>query len=199
MRQEDAIGLVRKHRWASLDVQRKRLEDDGCRVIVNLDEKPREWLCTVIRERTILKLAYACLLTPRQSVRAGLKDYTAFTTRIAKLREGTCHGYVKDLDTGLLADSPGSRKAMLSVVREQLMRSARGLAAAESARRGPKTLVLNQLQEAKAEAIWRNVRKFPTWDDVEAALQECVHKDFTRWRGHRMFGPRKFGEKQEAR
>ena len=79
------------------------------------------------------------------------------------------------------------------------MRSNRGLAASESARRGPKSLVLDKLQEARAEAIWRNVRKYPRWEDVEPALQEHVHEDFTRWRAHRMFGPRQIGEKLTER
>lgn len=192
MRQEDAIGVVRKHRWATVVEQRQRLQDDGCRVIVDLDKTPRDWLFTAIRERTIVKAAYACLLTARQSVRVGLADFVKFQTRIAKLPRG-CVGVVKDLDTGLVADSPGTRKAMLSVVREQLMRSARGLAAAESAaRRGRKELKLTELQEAKAEAIWRNVGKYPTWDDAEAALQEQIHDDFTKWRANRLWpGSRK--------
>lgn len=191
MSMEDAIGAVRKHRWASLDVQRTRLEEDGCRVIVDLDTTPREWFYTTIRERTVVKVAYACLLTAKRGVRAGLKDYAAFAAKIAKLPRG-CVGVVKDLDTGLVADTPGTRKAMLSVVREQLMRSHRGLAASESARRGPKAVVLTELQKAKAEAIWRNVRKYPTWDEAELALQEQVHKDFTKWRANRMWpGSRK--------
>lgn len=198
MRQEDAIGAVRKHRWASLDVQRTLLKEDGCRVIVDLDKTPREWFYTTIRERTLIKVAYACLLTTKRGVRAGLKDYAAFASKIARLPRG-CVGSVKDLDTGLVADSPGTRKAMLSVVREQLMRSNRGLAASESARRGPKALTLDKLQEARAEAIWRNVRKYPRWEDVEPALQAHVHEDFTRWRAHRMFGPRQVGEKLTER
>ena len=198
MSTEDAIGAFRKHRWAPIELQRTLLKEDGCRVIVDLDTTPREWFYTTIRERTLIKVAYAFLLTTKRGVLAGVKDYAAFATKIAKLPRG-CVGFVKDLDTGLVADSPGTRKAMLSVVREQLMRSNRGLAASESARRGPKALTLDKLQEAKAEAIWRNVRKYPTWDDVEAALQEQVHKDFTRWRGHRMFGARQFGEKQTGR
>jgi len=189
---EDAIGVVRKHRWATLHEQRERLEEDGCRVIVDLDKTPRDWLCTAIRERTVIKAAYACLLTPRQSVRMGLTDFVKFQARIAKLPRG-CVGVVKDLDTGLIADSPGTRKAMLSVVREQLMRSARGLAAVESAaRRGRKEMKLSKLQEAAAKAIWFNTRDYPEWGDAELALQEQIHEDFTRWRANRMWpGPRK--------
>jgi hypothetical protein len=186
---EDAIGVVRKHRWASVDVQRQRLQEDGCRVIIDLEDTPRDWLYTAIRERTTIKAAFACLLTPRKGVRPGLEDYARFAERIAKLPR-KCVGVIKDLDTGLVADSPGARKAMLSVVREQLMRSSRGLAISEAARRGPKALVLTEMQRAKAEAIWRNVRKYPTWDDVEPALKQ-LHKRLTRWRAHREWGPRK--------
>jgi hypothetical protein len=192
MRQEDAIGVVRKHRWATLDAQRRQLQEDGCRVIVDLDATPRDWLFTAIRERTVIKAAYACLLAARQSVRMGLADFIKFQAKIAKLPRG-CVGVVKDLDTGLIADSPGTRKAMLSVVREQLMRSARGLAAVESAaRRGRKEMKLTELQEAEAKAIWFNTRDYPEWDDAELALQEQIHEDFTKWRANRMWpGKRK--------
>ena len=189
MGQSDAIGVMRKHRWAPLSVQRVRLEDDGCRVTIDLDDKPRSWLCTAIREGTIIKAAYAFLLVERRGLIAGVADFKAFADKIARLPRG-CYGYVKDLDTGLIGDTPGARKAMLDVVRGQLMRSNRGLAASESAKRGPKAVVLTDIQTAKAEALWRNVRRYPTWEDVEAALQEQIDEDFTRWRGHRMFGPR---------
>lgn len=189
MSESDAIGVVRKHRWLSREEQSQRLHEDGCRVVVDLDDVGRETLVPLIREKTVVKAAFAFLLTPRKGVRAGLEDYGRFAARIARLPR-KCSGVVKDLDTGLIADTPGTRKAMLSVVREQLMRSSRGLAISEAARRGPKALVLNKLQEAQAEAIWRNVRRYPTWETVEVALQEDVHKAFTRWRAHKMFGPR---------
>jgi hypothetical protein len=195
MNDVDAIGVVRKHRWASVDVQRQRLQEDGCRVIVDLEDTPREWLCTAIREHTVIKLAYAFLLTPRRGVRPGLEDYNRFASKIMRVPRA-CHGYVKDLDTGLIATTAGTHKAMLSVVREQLMRSSRGLAISEAAKRGPKALALDKLQEAKAEAIWRNVRKWPRWEDVETELRKSVHKKFTRWRAHRMFGARQVGEKR---
>jgi hypothetical protein len=189
MNDVDAIGVVRKHRWMPVEAQRLRLQDDGCRIIVDLDTVPRDWLYTAIRERTIVKAAFACLLTPRQSVRAGLTDYARFADKIAKLPRG-CVGVVKDLDTGLIADTPGARKAMLAVVREQLMRSHRGLAISEGMRRGRKALVLTELQDAKGEAIWRNVRKYPRWEDAEKALQEKVHKDLTRWSAHKFWKAR---------
>jgi hypothetical protein len=199
MSQLDVIGVVRKHRWASLDVQRMRLEEDGCGPIIDLDATPRDWLLTAIRERTIIKAPFAFLLTKRKGVRAGLADFEAFTGKLAKVRRKdgtTCIGVVKDLDTGLLADTPGARKAMLAVVREQLMRSVRGYGIAEGVRRGPKPLTLTALQEAKAEAIWRNVRKYPRWEDVEPALQQ-VHEDLTRWAAYRKWKARTIGKKQD--
>ncbi len=189
MSETDAIGVVRKHRWLPIEAQRERLQEDGCRVIVDLENTPREWLCTAIRERTVIKAAFAFLLTPRRGVRAGLADYQKFADRIAKLPR-KCSGAIKDLDTGLIADSPGTRRAMLSVVREQLMRSSRGLAISEGMRRGPKAFVLTEMERAKGEAIWRNTRKYPTWDEVEPALK-ALHGRLTRWRAHREWGPRK--------
>lgn len=199
MRQLDVIGVVRKHRWASLDAQRLRLQEDGCGPIIDLDATPRDWLLTAIRERTVIKAPFACLLTKRKGVRAGLADFEAFTDKLAKVRRKdgtTCIGIIKDLDTGLLADTPGTRKAMLAVVRDQLMRSVRGYGIAEGVRRGPKPLTLTALQEAKAEAIWRNVRKYPRWEDVEPALQQ-VHEDLTRWAAYRKWKARSIGKKPD--
>jgi hypothetical protein len=185
----DMIGVVREHRWATADEQRQSLQDAGCSKIVDLDETPRDWFYTAIRERTIIMAPWAFLLTPRKRVLTGLADFDAFMKHIAKLPRG-CVGIIKDLDTGLMADNPGSQKAMLAVVRDQLSRHARGLASGENARRGRKALVLTEMQRAKGEAIWRNVRKFPTWKAVEPELKKQISKRMTRWRAHREWGPR---------
>jgi hypothetical protein len=190
----DMIGVVREHRWATADEQRQSLQDAGCSKIVDLDETPRDWFYTAIRERTIILAPWAFLLTPRKRVLTGLADFDAFMKHIAKLPRG-CVGIIKDLDTGLMADNPGSQKAMLAVVRDQLSRHARGLASGENAVRGRKALVLTDMQRAKGEAIWRNVRKFPTWDAVEPELKKQISKRMTRWRAHREWGPR-IGAKQ---
>lgn len=189
MAEIDAIGVVRAHRWATVGEQRQRLQDAGCSKIVDLDKTPREWLLTAIRERTIIMAPWAFLLTPRKHVRTGLPDFEAFMKRAAKLPR-RCVGIIQDMDTGLMADTPGAQKAMLAVVRDQLARHARGLASGENGRRGRKALILTEIQSAKGEAIWRNTRKFPTWDAVEQELQKQVHKRLTRWRAHREWGPR---------
>jgi hypothetical protein len=194
MMTNDVIGVVREHRWATLDEQRQLLQDAGCTKIVDLGEAPRDWFYTAIRERTIIMAPWAFLLTPRKRVLTGLADFDAFMKRITKLPRG-CVGIIKDMDTGLMADTPGTQKAMLAVVRDQLSRHVRGLASGENAVRGRKALVLTDMQRARGEAIWRNVRKFPTWDAVEPELKKQISRRMTRWRAHREWGPR-IGAKQ---
>ncbi len=195
MRGIDTIGVVREHRWATVEDQRQLLQDAGCNKIVDLDETPREWFYTAIRERTVILAPWAFLLTRRKGVLTGLADFDAFMKRIAKLPRG-CVGIIQDLDTGLMADTPGSQKAMLAVVRDQLAKHGRGLASGENARRGRKALALTEMQRDKGEAIWRNVRKFPTWKAVEPELKKQISKRMTRWRAHREWGPR-VGAKQD--
>ncbi len=195
MRGIDTIGVVREHRWATVEDQRQLLQDAGCNKIVDLDEVKREWFYTAIRERTVIMAPWAFLITPRKGVHTGLADFDAFMKRIAKLPRG-CVGIIKDMDTGLMADTPGSQKAMLAVVRDQLAKHGRGLASGENARRGRKALSLTEMQRAKGEAIWRNVRKFPTWKAVEPELKKQISKRMTRWRAHREWGPR-IGAKQD--
>jgi hypothetical protein len=185
----DMIGVVREHRWATADEQRQRLQDAGCDNIVDLDEMPREWFYTAIRERTMLVASWAFLFTKRKHVKTGMADFERFMKHIAKLPRG-CVGIIKDLDTGLVADTAGAQKAMLAVVRDQLSKHARGLASGENAVRGRKALVLTDMQRAKGEAIWRNVRRFPTWAAVEPELKKQINKRMTRWRAHREWGPR---------
>ena len=132
MSTEDAIGVVRAHRWATLEEQRSRLKTDGVRTIIDLGTTPRDHLLRSIRDGagTVFKLAYAFLLTdPNKGAQRALADYKSFACKIAKLAheytkpggakvKATVHGYVKDLDTGLVASTPGTRKAMLAVVKE---------------------------------------------------------------------------------
>lgn len=198
MQTEDAIGVVRAHRWATLEDQRAKLKADGCRVIVDLGDKPRDTLVPLIRESTVLKLVYAFLLAEPRGARAALADYRAFACRLAKLPR-KCVGIVKDLDTGLVAATPGARKAMLAVVKEQLTRHGKGKQSAENGKRGRARLVLTELQDAKGEAIWRNVALFPEWKDAEAELRAKVHKGLTRWQAHRRWGPRRIGGKETGR
>ena len=198
MSDQDAIGVVCLHRWASLDVQRQRLQDDGCRVIVDLAKTDREWLFTTIRQGTVVKVAYAFLLCrfDRGAVKA-LADFRLFASKLAKLPRG-CFGYIKDLETGLLADTAGTRRAMLAVVKDQLARHGKGLRSAENGRKGGQVKEFTDVEWAKAEAIWFNTRRYPTWPAVAEALGK-INRDFTVWRAHKTWGPRKFGANRPER
>ena len=81
-----------------------------------------------------MKLAYAFLLTdPNKGAVRAAADYRAFACKIARLThehhkpggamaKTVAVGYVKDLETGLVANTPGTRKAMMAVVKNQLAR-----------------------------------------------------------------------------
>lgn len=206
MSTEDAIGVVRAHRWATLEEQRARLKADGVRTIIDLGTTPRDQLLGSIRDGagTVFKLAYAFLLTdPNKGAKRALADYKAFACKIAKLSREyhkpggakakvIVHGYVKDLETGLVANTSGTRRAMLAVVKEQLAKHGKGKRSADNGTRGRKALVLDELQFAKGEAIWRNPR-YGSWVEAEKALQQHVHKRLTRWRANRLWKVRKIG------
>src|SRR5687767_6008472 len=116
MMQEDAIGVVRAHRWATLEEQRARLKSDGVRAIIDLGTTPRDELLVGLRDGagTVVKLAYAFLLTdPNKGAKRALTDYRAFACMMARLphehtRPGGAKvrsvkvGHVKDLETGLV-------------------------------------------------------------------------------------------------
>lgn len=188
---EDAIGLTRVHRWAPIPVQVERLQIAGVRRIVSLDKLSREQLVRMIRERTVLKVLHASFLIDphkRGAVRR-LNDYQKFTEELANLKRN-CRGLVMDVDSGFLADTPGERRAMLALVREQIAKDLRGKASASNGKRGGQPKQYSDAQYATAEGIWMNVVRYPKWDDAERALKEQVDKDFTVWRANRRFGPR---------
>ena len=176
------------------------------RAIIDLGTTPRDQLLSSIRDGagTVFKLAYAFLLTdPNKGAKRALADYKAFACKIAKLThehnkpggakaKTVVHGYVKDLDTGLVANTPGTRKAMLAVVKEQLAKHGKGKRSADNGKRGRHAVELTELQEAKGEAIWRNP-KFEDWETAETELQKKVHKRLTRWAAHKRWGDRKIG------
>lgn len=191
---EDAIGLTRKHRWASLVAQTERLQASGCRRILSLDATDREQLIRMCRERTVFKIMHASFLVdPRKrGALRRLQDYQKFAEQLADLPR-KCHGYILDVDSGFLAETPAQRRAMVAVVREQIARDLRGRTSKENAKRtGPaKDFAPEQIEQAKL--IWENMRRYPSWEACEAAFKIHV-PGFTRWRANRMFGPRKADE-----
>lgn len=195
MSDQDTIGVVRAHRWASIEEQRSRLKADGCRTIIDLASADREYLLRSARDGagTCVKVLYAFLLADarKQGAVRMLSDYRVFTEKLAKLPR-RCHGYVKDVDSGFVADTPGKRKAMLAVVREQIARHRKGLKSAENGKRGGQTKDFTEIELAKGEAAWMNVQRYPTWDDVAPVLAK-INKELTVWYAHAKWGPRKFG------
>lgn len=184
---QDYIGVVRHHRWISASEQRARLEAERVKRIVDLNEHPREYLLRMVREKSTVVLAYAFLLAePRRRASDMLRDYDAFAAKLAKLPRG-CSAAVKDLDTGLTADTPGLRKAMLEVVRTQLAKHVRGQAMAKTNK--SRAVVFSDAEWDKFEAIWLNVRKFPGWVECEKAFKQ-INPKMNRWRAHAKFGPR---------
>jgi hypothetical protein len=186
MQTEDAIGVVRAHRWATLQEQRERLKADGCRVVIDLGETSRDAVLVMVREGTVLKAAFAFLLAERKGATAGLADYHRFAERLAKLPRG-CWGYVKDLETGLVASTPGTRKAMLAVVKDQLARHGKGLRSAANGKRGGQLRTFATIEMERAEAVWGNTKKYPTWEDAAKALP----KGFSVWRAHKLWKGRR--------
>lgn len=206
MQADDAIGVVRAHRWATLEEQRVRLKADGVRAIIDLGTTPRDELLNKLRDGpgTTFKLAFAFLLTdPNKGAKRALADYQEFADKIARVAhkhfkpgriaaKTVAFGYVKDLETGLVADTSGKRKAMVAVVKDQLARHGKGKRSAENGKRGREAVELNELQEAKGEAIWRNP-KYRDWDEAEAALRKQVHKRLTKWAANRRWKARQIG------
>lgn len=187
---EDAIGLTRKHRWINLVDQTERLQASGCRAIVSLDALSREQIVRMIRERTVLKVMFASFLiqpTKRGAVRR-LNDYQQFADQLAELPR-KCHGYVMDVNSGFLAETPAQRRAMLAMVREQITRDLRGRVSRENAKRGAPHKDFTPEQIETAKLIWENTRRYPSWEACEAAFKERV-PGFTVWRANRLFRKR---------
>jgi len=113
---EDAIGVTRKHRWMPVDLQEDKLRADGCRVIVSLDKLDRDQLVRMVREHTIIKAVYAFFLVdPRKrGVIRMTNDYCKFAEKLASLPR-KCSAFIKDVDSGFLAETIPQRRVMLNV------------------------------------------------------------------------------------
>ena len=76
---------------------------------------------------------------------------------------------------------------MLAVVKDQLARHGKGLRSAENGKRGGQLRTFTEIQMAKAEAVWSNTKKYPTWEDAAKALP----KGFSVWRAHKLWQGRR--------
>lgn len=178
--------MIRAHRWASVEAQREQLERDGCRAIIELGKTPREHIFRWVRERSVVKVLFAFLLArPGKGVHM-LADYRKFAERLTTLPDGR-RAAVKDVDSGLVADTASARRAMLLIVKQQIARHKKGARSAANLPRGGQPLAFSEADMLKAEAIWRNPKKYPTWQAAERAMP----KGFTRWRAHALWGARR--------
>lgn len=186
MSTEDAIGVVREHRWASADAQAKRLREDGCAGIISLGggtkltQGSRADIQRMATKGRTFKLLWAFLLADPKKGTAGamVRD---LSKAIDALRERGAH--IKDVETGLTTEK--HRRALMAVARDMIGRSRQGhKSALNGERRKGRPLVAftgDQLRDAKA--IWRNWKDYPTWDAVADALPENfnVHRAYKLW------------------
>lgn len=194
----DTIGVTRHHRWVSVVQQAKALRD-RCRVVLTLDKNgfhrvpavTRDELMRLVRPGTTVEFLHCFLLADprRRRIPGGMKaDFHAAVAQIVDKRGGI----LVDVDTGLSTADPGHRRALIALAEDQIGRSNRGLrSAANGARsKGRPAADFDKQQLANAKAIWRNVKDYPTWASVEAALKAEVPgfttaRAFRLWRGRR--------------
>jgi hypothetical protein len=191
MSTDDTIGVVHEHRWCKSAEQVKRLEDDGCRIIVSLGggkakQVTFDELVKLSRPGTVLKFVHVMFLADvrKKGAKVVRASYRAREKKLIEERGAI----LKDLDSGLTTEQPGHRKAILALTDDLIARHAQGAksAAVSQARKGRPLLTFTADEMKDAKAVWRNVKDYPTWDDAAAALPE----KFTVHRAHRLWGKR---------
>jgi len=191
MSTEDAIGVVRGHRWINADEQARRLRADGVRTVLSLGDSKRypvispSDLVRMARKGTVLKIVHAFLLVPPKRSTIEMKAYLGEAVRLLVDKHG---GIIKDVGTGLTTERPEHRRAILAVANEMITRSCQGKrSAANGARdKGRPRLDFSAEQLKDAKAVWRNVKDYPRWEDAETALPEM----FTTARAYKLWGKR---------
>ncbi len=185
----DGIGIIRHHRRVSVKGQRERLEEDGCRVILELGPKRgqyvREDVIRLVRAGTTIKLLHTFLLAePSKTARAQAKRKDLLATMALIEKRG---GTIKDVASGLDTADAEKRYALIALATDQLARDGQGLRNARRnyLRKGRPVRAWTPSEWAQAEAAWNN-RKLKTWDDVKAMLPEGM----SIWRVWRAFGAR---------
>jgi hypothetical protein len=179
MSKEDTIGVVRAHRWVNPTEQARRLEADGCRIIVSLDggkhkQVTRDELLRLARTGTVLKFVHAMYLADmrKRGAKAIRADYRKWEKRFIEERGAI----VKDLESGLTTEQSGHRKAIVALTDDLIARHAQGFksAAISTARKGTPQADFEPRQYQDAKAIWRNTKDYPTWPDTVAPLAAIV-------------------------
>lgn len=191
MRGTDTIGVVREHRWMAAPDQATVLRPKNREIVTlgggDFRRVTIEQLATLTRPGTVLNLVHAFLLAepgPTRSMKASLRHAMRLLTVERK-------GIVRDVTTGMSTDTKARKQALIDMASVQIGRSNQG---AESALNGAKSpggqpLDLSKDQLRDAKAVWRDLIDYPEWDDAARALRK-VHRDFTIWRAHKLWGPR---------
>jgi hypothetical protein len=187
---DDAIGLVRAHRWASAAAQTRKLKEAGCSKVFDLDKQDRKDMEKIAGRRRTL-LVYAFLLANPDKTRGMWADFLASLGRI-EARQGV----VVDVGTGL--NSLQHKAEFRAVVRDQVRRHNQGGRADEPGPKGKpgrKALTFTQGQYRQARLIWKDLEHFPTYDAAEHELRKIKAQNnpkigFSMSRAFRKWGKR---------
>jgi hypothetical protein len=179
---DEAIGLVRDHRWLSVKAQTKQLREAGCSKIFDLDVQDRKDM-ERIAGRRVVRLVYAFLLANPDRTRGMWADFLGSLERIEAR-----NGIVVDMSTRLDSTRPEFR----DVVRGQIARHNQGETSAErKGKPGRPKVVFSAGQLRQARTIWKDVENFPTYDAAEHELRKIrsgkawfsVSRAFRLWKG----------------
>lgn len=124
--ENDKIGVVREHRWIKANEQRKRLDAEGCRGILDLGgSASRSDAVKMACQDRVFVLVHAFLLADPKArgKKGGMKADLAAIIKELDKRGAT----VKDMETGLTTQQPEHRKAILALSYAHIARSNQGL------------------------------------------------------------------------
>jgi hypothetical protein len=182
---DEAIGLVRDHRWLSVKAQSKQLKEAGCTRIFDLDSQDRRDMVKIAGRRTTA-LVYAFLLANPERTRGMLADLMGVLDQIK-----ASGGAVLDMDSGL--NSAINEKAFRAVVADQVRRHNQGeTSSARKGKPGRKKRVFSRGQLRLAYDVWSDVKNYPNDDAVKAGLAKIKASDgvgfsytraFRKWKG----------------
>lgn len=185
MADSDTIGVIRAHPRLKEQGQRSRLNSDGCRVVMVLGSKPKQYarddLERLVRPGTVVKLVHLFLLAePRARRRPGgwRGDLLKTMGRIEKRG-----GVIKDVHTGMTTSDPEHRYAMVALAVEQLSKNGRSVGL--RMRKGRIARVFTPEEMKQAQDAWES-RKLKTW----AAVREKLPKGFSLARAYKLWGKR---------
>lgn len=186
---DDAIGLVRAHRWATAAAQTRKLKEAGCSKVFDLDKQDRKDMEKIAGRRRTL-LVYAFLLANPDKTRGMWADFLGSLGRI-EARQGV----VVDVSTGL--DSLQQKAAFRAVVRDQVRRHNQGERAEEpgpAGRPGRREAKYSRGDWRLAYTIWHDPVTYPTWETAKDAMARIKSRNtdepFSMARAHKKWGGR---------